>query len=101
MIDRYEGLEVDDGKGNTYVPVRNDMKHIHALSERRKKADLAGHLIYNDQGAVVFNFGKYKGYLVTEVLQKDSGYFSWMQNADFPLYTKKVLADIRESMKTM
>jgi DNA polymerase III subunit epsilon len=100
MIDRYEGREVEDGKGNLYVPVKNDMKHIHALSERRKRADLAGHLVYNDQDVVVFNFGKYKGMPVTEILARDAGYFSWMQNAEFPLYTKKVLDDIRRSMKS-
>jgi len=99
MIDRYDGVEIEDGKGNTMVPVINDMKHIHALSERKKKADLAGHLVYNDKDEVVFNFGKYKGQSVTEVLRKDSGYFSWMQNAEFPLYTKKVLFEIRSAMK--
>ncbi|MFN8775675.1 MAG: exonuclease domain-containing protein [Flavobacteriales bacterium] len=100
MMDRYEGVEMDDGKGNLIIPVRNDMKHIHALGERRKKADLAGHLVYNDRGEVVFSFGKYKGQPVAEVLQKDPGYFSWVQNAEFPLYTKKVLADLRQSMKS-
>jgi len=49
---------------------------------------------------VVFSFGKYKGQPVAEVLQKDPGYFSWVQNAEFPLYTKKVLADLRQSMKS-
>lgn len=100
MIERYEGVEVEDGKGNVSVPVRNDMKHIHVLSERKKRADLAGHLVYNDSDEVVFNFGKYKGMSVREVLTKDQGYFSWMQNADFPLYTKKVLDEIRRSMKS-
>jgi DNA polymerase-3 subunit epsilon len=33
--------------------------------------------------------------LVTEVLEKDSGYFGWLLNADFPLYTKQVLTRIR------
>jgi len=101
MIERYEGVEVEDGKGNVTVPIRNDMKQIHLISERKKRADLAGHLVYNDQEEVVFNFGKYKGMAVREVLARDQGYFSWMQNAEFPLYTKKVLADIRSTMKSI
>ena len=45
--------------------------------------------------SVEMPFGKYKGSLVTEIMDKDSGYFGWLLNADFPLYTKKVLTRIR------
>lgn len=95
MLDRYAGVQMEDKAGNLYEPVVNDMDKIHALTERKKKADLAGHIIYSDQGDIIFNFGKYKGSKVMDVLIKDPGYYSWMQNADFPLYTKKVLTDIR------
>jgi len=43
----------------------------------------------------VFNFGKYKGMSVSEVLQKDPGYYSWILNGDFTLNTKNVLTKIR------
>jgi DNA polymerase-3 subunit epsilon len=99
MLDKYEGAQIADSKGNMYSPVVNDMEAIHALSERKKKADLAGHIVYNDNNKPIFNFGKYKGQDVEEVLRKDGGYFSWMLNAEFPLYTKKVLKDIRESLR--
>ncbi len=95
MIERYQGVEIEDKNGTRYAPVVNDMEKIHSLSERRKKADLAGHIVYNDANEIVFNFGKYRGEKVVEILQRDPGYYSWMQNADFPLYTKKVLTDIR------
>jgi DNA polymerase-3 subunit epsilon len=39
--------------------------------------------------------GKYKGQKVKDVFTKDVGYFGWIQNADFPLYTKKVLTKIQ------
>lgn len=99
MLDRYKDVEVDDGKGNFFKPVQNDMEAIHKLSERKKKADFAGHIVYNEKDQPVFNFGKYKNMTVEEVFQRDSGYFSWMMNADFPLYTKKVLKEIRESLR--
>lgn len=95
MIERYEGVEIEDRNGALYAPVVNDMDKIHSLSERRKKADLAGHIVFNDANEIVFNFGKYRGEKVVDILQRDPGYYSWMQNADFPLYTKKVLTDIR------
>lgn len=99
MLDHYHGVEWTDAKGNVSVPIVNDMEKIHALSERRRKADLVGQLVYNEQDQVVFNFGKYKGVTVEEVFTRDQGYYSWMMNADFPLYTKKVLSTIREQLR--
>ena len=58
-------------------------------------ADLAGMIKFNAQGQEIFNFGKHKGKRVTEILEKEPGYYSWMQNADFPEYTKKVLTAIK------
>ncbi|MEM7381866.1 MAG: 3'-5' exonuclease, partial [Bacteroidota bacterium] len=43
----------------------------------------------------IFSFGKHKGKKVVEVLEKEPGYFGWIQNADFPLYTKKILTQIK------
>ena len=100
MLDKYDGVQVDDGKGNITVPVQNDMEVIHNLCERRKKVDFAGHLVFNENDQAVFNFGKYKNMTVEEVLSKDTGYFSWMMNADFPLYTKKVMKELRDKMRS-
>ena len=43
----------------------------------------------------VFNFGKYKGWDVAEVLKRDPGYYSWMLSSDFTNNTKQVLTRIR------
>jgi DNA polymerase-3 subunit epsilon len=75
--------------------LQNDMNYLSAFSNRQNVADFAGFIAYNDEGNEFFTFGKYKGRLVEEVLKTDTGYFSWMQNADFPLYTKKVLTAIK------
>lgn len=99
MLEHYKGTTRIDDNGAEYFPVQNDMEVIHKLSERRRKADFAGHIVYNDQDVPVFNFGKYKGIPVSEAFTRDTGYFSWMMNADFPLYTKKVLREIREQMR--
>jgi len=100
MLDRYKDVEITDADGNKTKPVQNDMELIHKLSERKKKADFAGHIVFNDKDQPVFNFGKYKNMTVEDVLSRDAGYFSWMMNADFPLYTKKVLKEIREKLFT-
>jgi DNA polymerase-3 subunit epsilon len=49
----------------------------------------------DEAGVERFNFGKYKGIAVEEVFQKDPAYYGWMMNNDFPLYTKKVLTQIK------
>lgn len=59
---------------------------------------MAGFIMYDDDGQEIFTFGKYKGHKVSAVLDKDKGYFNWIQNADFPLYTKKVLQQIKERL---
>lgn len=43
----------------------------------------------------VFNFGKYKGQAVAQVLRFDPGYYSWILAGDFTYNTKQVLTRIR------
>lgn len=101
MLDRYKDAQIEDKDGKLLTPVVNDMEAIHLLSERKKKLDMVGHIIYNEKDQPVFNFGKYKNIAVEDVLQRDTGYFSWMMNADFPLYTKKVLKELRDKMRAV
>lgn len=78
-----------------YEHLQNDVDYLSAFSTQNKSVDLAGRIIYNDKDIEVFNFGKYKGEPVEEVLKKDPGYFGWILNGDFPQYTKKVLTNIK------
>ena len=78
-----------------YTELNNDVEELSKFSSHNKNADFAGRIVYNNKEEEVFNFGKYKGQTVESVLEKDQGYFSWMLNSDFPLYTKKVLTAIK------
>ncbi|MCB2195536.1 MAG: 3'-5' exonuclease [Bacteroidetes bacterium] len=78
-----------------YNDLQNDIDEISKFSSHNKNVDFAGRIVLNDKGEEVFNFGKYKGQTVESVLEKDQGYFGWMLNSDFPLYTKKVLTAIK------
>jgi DNA polymerase-3 subunit epsilon len=82
QLDRYPNLENDIGK-------------LAEFSAHNRNVDFAGRIVYNEDDVEVFNFGKYKGKPVREVLKSDPGYFGWMMNGDFPLYTKKVLTSIK------
>ncbi|MDM1397512.1 3'-5' exonuclease [Myroides odoratimimus] len=82
QLDRYEDLE-------------NDMKSLSEFTTRKKSVDFAGFIALNEEGKEIFTFGKHKGALVEDVLENEPGYYGWIQNADFPLYTKKVLTGLK------
>ena len=73
----------------------NDINFLSEYSCHTKNVDFASRIVYNEQGVEVFNFGKYKGMSVAEVLKKDAGYFGWIMQGDFTLNTKNVLTKIR------
>ena len=83
------------GQLERYPDLQNDMKALSEFTTRKKSVDFAGMIVMNDKGQEMFSFGKYKNVLVDEVFDKDPGYFGWIQNADFPLYTKKVLTGLK------
>ena len=82
QLDRYDDLE-------------NDMKTLAEYTTRKRSVDFAGFIALNNEGQEIFTFGKHKGVLVDDVFDKEPGYFGWIQNAEFPLYTKKVLTGIK------
>lgn len=98
QIKRYEGQSAKDIRTKKSFEIQNDMEKIHAFCQRNRHADLMGRLVYNDDDQVVFNFGKYRGMPVKDVLKKDAGYFGWMMQGDFPNYTKKVLKELKENL---
>lgn len=83
QLDRYEGQ------------LENSIEFLSKFSTQNNNADFAGFIVYDDKGAEVFNFGKNKGVAVEKVLKEQPGYYAWMLNGDFPLYTKKVLTEIK------
>lgn len=75
--------------------LKNDISFLADYSSFNRNVDCAGRMVYDDKGVEVFNFGKYKGVPVAEVLRKDPGYYSWILQGDFTLNTKQMLTRIR------
>ena len=83
--------------------LENDMDKINAFCNDSANIDFAGRIAWmdvkdsngNTRRCECFNFGKYKGQSVTDVLQRDPGYYSWILSSDFTLDTKQVLTRIR------
>ena len=82
QLDKYDGLE-------------NDMDYLSKFSSHQNFADFAGFIGYNKEGQEIITFGKHKGKVIEDLFKTEPGYFSWIQNADFPNYTKKVLRDLK------
>jgi len=81
-----------------YEDIGNTVDLLSDFSTHGKRADFAGFVLFNEEDQEIFSFGKYKGRTVEEVFKENPGYNNWMQNADFPLFTKKVLRQIKERM---
>jgi len=91
QLTKYEGAVYEDKHGKQSVPVVNDVEALSDFTNMTKPVDFAGRIVYNEDGVEVINFGKHKGRPVTEVFDVEPSYYAWMQNGDFPLYTKKCL----------
>jgi len=98
QIEMYEGVEYEDAKGLKSKPVVNNVEKLSEFSSYDQNVDFMGRIVFNEKGVEVFNFGKNKGVPVEKVLSEQPGYFGWMMDGEFPLYTKKVLTQIKLRM---
>jgi DNA polymerase-3 subunit epsilon len=68
-------------------------------NNKHKLLDFAGRLAINKEGQSIYNFGKHKGKTIAKVAEEEPGYYGWMLNSNFPLYTKEVLKREMEKIK--
>ncbi len=87
--------EVLKAQLDTYTDLENVVDKLAEFSSFNNNVDFAGRIILDENGVETFNFGKHKGRRVDEVFREEPSYYSWMMNGDFPLYTKKILTEIK------
>lgn len=90
QLDRYANDATD--------PLQNDVEWLQEYTRMNRNVDPMGAMVYDDQMRPCFNFGRYKGRLVTEILKQEPNYYSWMMNGDFAQSTKQWLTQIRLGM---
>ena len=78
-----------------YDDLPKDVEGLAVFSRQNRWIDFAGRFAWDDDDVPVFNFGKFKGQPVEQVLRENSGYYGWIMHGDFPNYTKKVITDLR------
>ena len=91
-------LEVLKAQLDRYEDLKNDVKALSAYVPK-KYVDFSGHLIYDDKGEILVNFGKHKGKTARQVFETDPSYYAWVQNGTFTLDTKAQFAKLEEKFK--
>lgn len=89
--------EILEAQINHYPELDNKVDALSKFTTEEHFVDL-GRRIMRKKGIEIFNFGKYKGMPVREVLKKEPQYYDWIMKADFPLHTKQKLSEIFNDM---
>lgn len=102
MYDTKVTLEVFKAQLERYQDLAKTIPELALFSRQGNQeiADFAGRLGKTKDGQITYNFGKHKGKTVAEVASSEPGYFGWMMDADFPLFTKQVLRKEMERIKS-
>jgi len=92
QLEKYDGVDLTDADGNVIeAPIKNDMQVIHDFTSDLKTIDATQRLKYDQNGVVVFNFGKYQGKPVAATLTKDRQYYNWILNKEFSSQVKQIV----------
>ena len=83
-----------------YDELENNVDFLAEFSQRGGKfVDMAGFIRYNAEDKEALSFGKYRDVTLEQIWKDNPGYFSWINQADFPLYTKNVMKNFAAKMK--
>ncbi len=85
QLDKYEDLD-------------QDVNSLAKFSTQTNFADFAGRFVYDSKNNVVINFGKHKGKQLVKILKDEPGYYGWIMGGDFPLFTKRLVTQVKLSM---
>ena len=100
QLQHYENVPYEEKDGNITYPIKNDLETLSSFTPF-DLLDPTRKVVYNEQGKKVLNFGKYKGGVLTEVFQNDPGYYDWIMNGNFSLFTKRVIKHEWESREQL
>jgi len=100
QIAKYDGVDYIDGDGyTTPAPIKNNMGAIADFTHDKRFVDATMRMKYNPSGEIVFNFGKYVGQKVRDVLWKDPQYSQWILDKDFSVQVKNTVKRIRKELE--
>ncbi|MFM8451012.1 MAG: exonuclease domain-containing protein [Haliscomenobacter sp.] len=92
QLERYEGMDFVDEHGAVQPsPVTRNIQALHAFTNDQRFLDATQKLRLDVDGVAVFNFGKYNGQPVAEVLVNDKQYYNWILNKEFTTQVKQIV----------
>jgi DNA polymerase-3 subunit epsilon len=99
QLERYKDMDFEEKDGTIVEkPLRNDMDSIYKFTNDLSLIDVTNRLKYNNEGEVVFNFGKYQNQRVIDVITKvDPNYYRWILEKDFSVQVKRTIKQIKET----
>ena len=89
--------EILEAQLSRYEQLQAEVAPLAEFTKEDDYVDFARRMVIQN-GVELFNFGKYKGRPVRDVLKIEPQYYDWMMKADFPLNTKQKLTEIYHSM---
>lgn len=92
-VDARATLEILEAQTQKYPSLGNTVESILKATGEEVIVDFARRFCM-DNGVEVFNFGKFKGRPVADVLRAEPQYYDWMMKGDFPQHTKQKLTEI-------
>jgi DNA polymerase-3 subunit epsilon len=85
--------EILEAQIERYPELGNNIDSMLKVIGEDQIVDFARRFIM-ENGIEVFNFGKFKGRPVADVLRSEPQYYDWMMKGDFPQHTKQKLTEI-------
>ena len=79
--------------------LKNNVDFLANFAGRPKTVDYAGRLLFGKDGEAIISFGKHKGKTAREVYRTEPSYFSWIQNGEFTLDTKRQFEILRQQFE--
>lgn len=92
-VDATATYEILEAQIVRYAELGNNIDSILKVIGEDQIVDFARRFVM-DNGVEVFNFGKFKGRPVADVLKSEPQYYDWMMKGDFPQHTKQKLTEI-------
>ncbi len=100
QLERYRDADLEDDNGVLEKPVRNDVQALHDFTNDPRILDVTQRLKYDPRGEIIFNFGRYKGARVKEVLSKDRDYYQWIIKKEFSIQVKNIVRKVYEELES-
>ena len=88
QVQKYNGQDVIDNKGNILGKITDSIDSIGSIISNNI-VDISGRIIKNSENKEIFNFGKYKNQIVSDVFKSNPEYYHWIMKSNFPQHSKK------------